>query len=107
MVNNIGYNKLYSLNLVPFQCINLLCINNVDTYTRLIIESSVRCAIMVGISETSDNLNGWSIVAKLFKIGLTNNLIQVEERDIRINIRKLLEKIILRKIVIIWMVQKN
>ena len=32
--------------------------------------------IMVGISETSDDLNGWSIVGKSFKIGFTNNLIQ-------------------------------
>ena len=43
---------------------------------------------MIGICETSNDLNGWNNVCKLLKltkIGFIDNLIQLEERDITCN----------------------
>ena len=48
--------------------------------------------ITAGICETSNDLNCGSDICKLLKIGLINNLIQVEARDIATNVGKFLEK---------------
>ena len=74
----------------------------------LLIKTIQAYGIMVGICETSNDLNGWSNIRKLLKLRFINNLIQFEARYIPIilNVEKLLAKKYFGMSVI-WMIQKN